>query len=145
MSQDNTAKKEEYILVIEPYPAIAEVLVTILHFFHYGCSILSNIDRDLPLWRDQHIDTTLSGILLDVDMRSMAALHQPFDVINTFCMQWQHMFFAAPMPPLILLTTHQGHGETLQQAGYNVIIKPFKPSVLINQIRTATTQKPQGG
>jgi DNA-binding NtrC family response regulator len=137
--QNIEAMRQKRILVIEHHPVIAEFLLSTLSLSEYGSSTIGEIDLASQIWRESHIETPPDGIIIDIDLRRTPP--RPRDFMNRFRKQWQSTSSSTPIPPLILLTTQPLACQELRQEGYTVLMKPFKPHILLNHINSAIEKK----
>ncbi len=144
MQWTTESTRQKTVLVIEPHSVIAELLMYTLKLSEYGGSLLDTMDMTSLTWRENRIDTCPECIIFDVDYRSMT-FKNPLEFMHAFCIQWQIAFLSPSMPPLILLTTQSTACTELQGEGYTVVMKPFKPYVLLHLVKAAVERKQEGG
>jgi CheY-like chemotaxis protein len=127
------------LLVIEDDPVIAQLLVSCLNLSAYSCSVINVRDMTISTKRENSLCPPPDGIILDANIYTMKM--NPFDVVQALHKWWQT---TSHMPPLILLTTNPVESAKLQQEGYTVVMKPFRPRVLLRTVRTSIEGKHEG-
>jgi DNA-binding response OmpR family regulator len=126
------------ILVVESHPTIAELLSYCLDFAGYYCSVVNASQIASLTWVDNSLCPSPDGIILDVDIRSVA-FKGPLDFFQAFCVRWQTVFTYTQMPPLLLLTAQPNICSMLQE--YAVVMKPFKPVVLMSNLQALLMER----
>ncbi len=135
----SASTREKTVLVVESNPRIGELLAYVFKFSTYTCSIVEAEQIASLTWIEDSVSLLPAGIVLDVDIPALG--REPLDVLHTFCERWHRASLS--MPPLILLTTQAVISDELRHCEDvdTVILKPFKPGVLLDTVKTAIERK----
>lgn len=131
--------RQHTLLVVEQNPVIQELLLYTftLHGYH---SVAVDREQIASLnWIENCIQTLPDGIVLDIDIQART-FQRSFDFMHAFCTHW-YTATDHSLLPLVLLTTQRDTRDTLQQAGYSVVMKPFKLQDLLSSVKASIEQQ----
>ena len=133
-AQQGLQKRRKSILIIEDHRALRDLLV--MTFTFSGYEVMTVEPSSCFTWMTDLRHAVPDGVVLDVDIFWYAMVQEDVkDFLLAFCTVWQQVSFSTRCPPLLMLTTQPMKQQMLEQEGYLVVTKPFKPTHLVQQMK----------
>ena len=133
------SSRQYTLLVAEQNPVIQELLLSIFTLHGYYSIAVDGEQIASLNWIENCIQTLPDGIVLDIDIQAKI-FQRSFDFMDAFCARWDTATNHSLLP-IVLLTTQRDTRDTLQQAGYSVVMKPFKLQDLLSSVKASIEQQ----
>lgn len=129
-SQIQAQNQSKTLLIVETDRRLQELLVSSITLFsRYHLTIVGDHVRSLT-WVKQVAYNPPDAMIVDID--SVLSLHRAPDFFHTF----HDALYQTGLQkiPLLILTTQIEKRTVLEEEGQSVLIKPFKPTMLLHMI-----------
>ena len=124
------------VAIVETYPILATLLVTIGTLAGYTCRVIEAEHLAALTWVEAAGQRSPTVLLIDIDDSPVIWVH-PTWFIQQLRARWRATFPQTSTPPLICFTTQRAVSIALQMepAVSAVIMKPFRNAEVLNAIK----------